>query len=70
MDAGKQVLHRLIISHIDYCNSLFYGLPKNYIKKLQYVHGGQVNLAKTEICQCYSMPERATLVTSEPQKLY
>ena len=44
MDACKQVVHGLIISHIDYCNSLFYGLPKTAIKKLQRVQSMEAKL--------------------------
>ena len=36
-DACKQVVHGLIISNIDYSNSLFYGLQKCDIKELQRV---------------------------------
>jgi exonuclease III len=36
-DACKQIVHGLIISHIDYSNSLFFGLPKCDIQRLQRV---------------------------------
>lgn len=37
VDACKQIVHGLIISHIDYSNSLYYGLPKCDIQKLQRI---------------------------------
>ena len=35
--ACKQIVHGLITSHMDYCNSVYYGLPKREIKRLQHV---------------------------------
>lgn len=40
----KLVVHGLIISHIDYCNSLFYGLASCKIHKLQHVQNMAVKL--------------------------
>ena len=37
VDACKQFVHGLIISHIGYSNSLYYGLPKCDIQKLQRI---------------------------------
>ena len=31
------LVHALVTSKLDNCNSLFYGLPKNLLQRLQYV---------------------------------
>ena len=35
--AAKTIVHALVISRLDYCNSLYYGPPKRYIKQLQSI---------------------------------
>ncbi|KAJ8026390.1 hypothetical protein HOLleu_34216 [Holothuria leucospilota] len=44
IDACKQIVPGLIISHLDYCNSLVYGLPNCEIKKLQRIQNMAVKL--------------------------
>ena len=36
-DAVKTLVSSLVLSHIDYCNSLLAGLPQSLLKKIQYV---------------------------------
>lgn len=40
----KTLLHAFVSSRLDYCNSMFYGLPKCDITKLQYVQNSAARL--------------------------
>lgn len=43
-DALKMLLHAFVFSRLDYCNSLFYGLPESSIRKLQSVQNAAARL--------------------------
>jgi len=43
-DALKMLLHAFVFSRLDYCNSLFYGLPDSSISKLQSVQNAAARL--------------------------
>ena len=36
-DAARLIVHGMVMSHLDYSNALYFGLPENSIKKLQRV---------------------------------
>ena len=43
-DAAKTMVHTLISSKLDYCNSLYFGLPQTQMSKLQYVQNAAARL--------------------------
>jgi len=45
-DTTKALIHVFVISHIDYCNSLLYGLPSSNLNKVQRV----LNAAARLVC--------------------
>ncbi len=42
----KMLVHNYVISKLDYCNSLYYGLPKYLLKELQLVMNSAARLIK------------------------
>ncbi len=46
LDAAKSVINALVLSKLDYCNSLFVNLPKYLISKLQRVQNYAVRIIK------------------------
>ena len=46
--ATVQLVHALITSRLDYCNSLLYGIPKHKTDRLQRVH----NIAARIVARC------------------
>ena len=43
-DAAKIIIHAFVVSKLDYCNSLLYGLPSYLIQKLQHVQNSAARL--------------------------
>ena len=44
LKSTKILVHAFISSKLDYCNSLFYGVPKFQLQKLQHVQNAAVRL--------------------------
>ena len=42
----RKLIHNHVISRLDYCNSLYYGLPNYQLKKLQYIMNWAARLIK------------------------
>jgi hypothetical protein len=59
-DAAKTIIHSLVTSKLDYCNSILYGQPKYAIGRLQYVQ----NCAARIIYQCKKYEHVTTLFKS------
>ncbi|XP_076049597.1 uncharacterized protein LOC143030329 [Oratosquilla oratoria] len=45
-DTVKMLLHDYVTSRLDYCNSLYFGLPKYRLRKIQYVMNRAVRLLR------------------------
>lgn len=46
-DATRILIHALVTSHLDYCNSLLYGIPQYQLNRLQRI----LNVAVRVVCQ-------------------
>ena len=62
-DAAKIIIHAFVVSKLDYCNSLLYGLPSYLIRKLQHVQNSAARLVN----QC---PRFCHITQSSPEDLH
>ena len=46
-DVTRILIHALVTSHLDYCNSLLYGIPQYQFNRLQRI----LNAAARVVCQ-------------------
>ena len=55
-ESTQKLVLALVIGHLDYCNSLFYGLPANQINKLQRVQNAAARLVSNIPRFCHISP--------------
>ena len=55
-DAAKIIIHAFVVSKLDYCNSLLYGLPSYLIRKLQHVQNSDARLVNQCPRFCHITP--------------
>ena len=55
-DAAKIIIHAFVVSKLDYCNSLLYGLPSYLIRKLQHVQNSAARLVNQCPRFCHITP--------------
>ena len=55
-DAAETLIHSFIISRVDYCNSLLYGVPACQLDKLQRVQNAAARLFFMEHNFCHITP--------------
>ena len=66
-DAAEIIIHAFVVSKLDYCNSLLYGLPSYLIRKLQHVQ----NSADRLVNQCYKvLHDQAPIYIQELLQLF
>ena len=57
VEACKQVVYGLVLSHLDFCHSIYVGLPKIDIKRMQRIQNAAANLVL--ICNKYESSTEA-----------
>ena len=55
------LIHTFVSSRVDYCNSLFYGLPAYQLNKLQRVQNAAARLIFQQSNYCHVRPLRYNL---------
>ena len=55
-DAAKIIIHAFVVSELDYCNSLLYGLPSYLIEKLQHIQNSAARLVNQCPRFCHITP--------------
>lgn len=56
VDASAQLVHSLVTSHLDYCNSALYGLPDTQINRLQRIQNIAARIVTRSQKTCHITP--------------